>query len=154
MGTQTKYKRFAKALATWLRTSSGLATLTAYNATTNTSIFITDGQDEIAPPKMAAVVLHAPQVHPNIDTLYSTNVICECFSLNKLETEDMAGALIELAKQSASTGKDAVFNTDNIRTSGIRITGTPQIGEHVTEDPGSIFISSVTLTIVWVDTAT
>ena len=151
---KTKYKRFRKALTTWLRADVDLVSLTEYT-TSNRSIYVA-ARDEVAiVPCLRCTEVHQGGLIPDVDDgIYITQVICAAFAGTKLIALEIIGALEVLAEQNTETKKDASFNTDNIRTVGLRSLGLfPGVGELEVGQEDGVYAASLALEIRWMDNA-
>jgi hypothetical protein len=149
--TKTAYKRFRRALKTWMVGCTDLVALTGHT-TADLRIYVRSSNEAVPLPSMAMTVLPTtPMLEDVDDGPRVTQVLCEAFSKDAVATLDMAGAIDRYAKQDKTTYADAYFDLNNIVAKGIRSLGVPAQAEPTDDTDSGVYFSSVLLEIAWQD---
>ena len=129
---RTHLKRFTKALTTWFQANATLVTLTSHTSG-DPRIYVFRGDDPLKRPALILDVIETNQYLFDVDGVYSTEVQAICYAESRIAALDIAGQVLVMCRQDATTLADAGFESDNIRTKGLRALGVTAQGESLLE---------------------
>lgn len=129
--TYMRYQRLQHAIQEWLASNATLVTLLSYNSSTNMSIFVSAGDDDISnPPLLIIDDIPSMNYFPDVDSVQVTYAHLSAYANSRLEVDNIIGAVAALAAQNETTQKDASFSSNNIETLGIKVDRIdPKIGD-------------------------
>ena len=161
----TAFKRFTKALTTWVSSDSSLVTLTGHNtAAGGNRIYVIQGTDLLHQDSLLIDPADADPWLPDVDYIFVTRVRMYSYASTRIKALDIIGAAAVLCGQNKSTKRDARFESDNIRTRAIQSLGINQMGKALfeatsirrTERSDSPMadrhMSAIEIDVVWEDT--
>lgn len=121
--------KFTKSFRDFLASDVTLVTLTAYNATTNRSIEIDKGDQEITPPGLILTVDSTVPWRYEVDTIFDSLITCTAYTKDRISSMRIAMAAFNKCRQTSSGAQlqaDAKFNSNDIESMSIIPLGFPE----------------------------
>ena len=130
----TAYKRFTKALTTWVTADADLVTLTGHTASTGGHrIYVIQGTDLLERDSLLIDPYDVDPWHPDVDHVFVSMVRFYSYTARRVTALDVIGAAYKLCSMNETTRADASFESDNTKTRVIRPYGINMMGRAMFE---------------------
>ena len=126
---ETTLLKFTKQMQVFLAGDATLVTLTAYDASTNRSIVIDSGDQQITAPSLIIILDSTVPWLDDVDTIFDSLLTLVAYADTRVVSMKIAMAAYNKVKQTASGAKlqaDAGFNAGNILTKSLSPIGFPE----------------------------
>lgn len=116
--------KFTKEFQAFLAGDATLVSLTSYNASTNRSILVDSGEQQIAPPSAIIVLDSTVPWLSDLDSIFDSLLTVHSYSKTRVDSMKIAMAVYNKCKQVDHF--DAGFNNGDIETLSMMPLGFPQ----------------------------